>query len=251
MNRTMKARRVALVTGAGQGLGQAIAVALHRAGHAVAATDVDADAARATAESLDTTGETAASWKLDVRERRAFVAVTDTVEQRLGPVDVLVNNAALTVGRPLLEIEAAEWDDVLAVNLRGVLFGCQVVGPRMRDRGFGRIVNMSSLAGQQGGAVAGAHYAASKAGILVLTKIAAKELAPSGVTVNAIAPAAIEGPQLDAVPADRREAVRATIPVRRFGRPEEIAALAVFLASEVAGYITGATIDANGGIFMR
>ena len=189
---------VALVTGAGQGLGRAIAHALHAAGHEVAVTDVDADRARRSPGSSIPTGRTAAAWALDVRERRAFAEAADAAEERLGPVGVLVNNAALTIARPVFEIDEDEWDEVLAVNLRGVLFGCQVLGPRMRDRGSGRIVNLSSLAGQQGGVVAGAHYAASKAGIIVLTKIVAKELAGAGVTVNAIAPAAIEGPQLAA-----------------------------------------------------
>lgn len=243
--------RVALVTGAGQGLGRAIAEALHRAGHAVAVTDVDGAAATATATALDAGGASAAAWTLDVRERAAFTSVAAEVVERLGPVSVLVNNAALTIARPVLEIEEAEWDDVLAVNLRGVLFGCQVLAPGMRERGFGRIVNVSSLAGQQGGAVAGAHYAASKAGIIVLTKILARELAGAGVTVNAVAPAVIEGPQLDAVPADRRDALRATIPVGRFGHDWEVGQLVAYLASDATGYITGTTVDINGGLAMR
>ena len=241
----------ALVTGAGQGLGRAIAHALHGAGHAVAVTDVDGDAAGTVARELDPAGETAAAWTLDVRERAAFEEVVAAAEARLGPVDVLVNNAALTIARPVLEIEAGEWDEVLAVNLRGVLFGCQVLAPRMRERRAGRIVNISSLAGQHGGAVAGAHYAASKAGIIVLTKILAKELAGDGVTVNAVAPAAIEGPQLDGVAPDRRDVLRGTIPVGRFGRADEVGDLVAYLASDAAGYITGATLDINGGLAMR
>jgi len=241
----------ALVTGAGQGLGRAIAHALHGAGHAVAVTDVDGDAAGTVARELDPAGETAAAWTLDVRERAAFEEVVADAEERLGPLDVLVNNAALTIARPVLEIEAGEWDEVLAVNLRGVLFGCQVLAPRMRERRAGRIVNISSLAGQHGGAVAGAHYAASKAGIIVLTKILAKELAGDGVTVNAVAPAAIEGPQLDGVAPDRRDVLRGTIPVGRFGRADEVGDLVAYLASDAAGYITGATLDINGGLAMR
>lgn len=171
--------------------------------------------------------------------------------EEAGDVDVMVNNAARTVSRPFWEIEQEEWDDVLAVNLRGVLFGCQLAGEHMRERGSGRIINLSSLAGQQGGAVVGAHYAASKAGIIVLTKIVAQELAPHGVTVNAIAPAAVRTPVMDEMPADRLGAVRARIPVGRFGEAEEVGALAAFLASDEAGYITGATLDVNGGLFMR
>jgi 3-oxoacyl-[acyl-carrier protein] reductase len=241
----------ALVTGAGQGLGRAIARALHATGHPVAVTDVDGARATAIAAELDPEGATAAAWTLDVRDRPGWVETIDAVEERLGPVAVLVNNAALTVSRPVLEIAEDEWDDVLAVNLKGVLLGCQVVAPRMRDRGAGRIVNLASLAGQQGGVVAGAHYAASKAGIIVLTKILAKELGGDGVTVNAVAPAAIEGPQLASVPAERQDAMRATIPVGRFGREDEVAAAVVYLAGDAAGYVTGATLDINGGLFMR
>jgi 3-oxoacyl-[acyl-carrier protein] reductase len=241
----------ALVTGAAQGIGRAIARALHAAGHAVAVTDVDGERAEAVARELDREGTTAAAWRLDVRDRAGWVATADAVEERLGPVAVLVNNAALTFARPVLEIEEREWDEVLAVNLKGVLHGCQVLAPRMRERRSGRIVNLASIAGQQGGVVGGAHYAASKAGIIVLTKILAKELAGDGVTVNAVAPAAIEGPQLAAVAPERREAIRGTIPVGRFGREEEVAELVAFLAGESAGYITGATLDINGGLFMR
>jgi 3-oxoacyl-[acyl-carrier protein] reductase len=173
------------------------------------------------------------------------------VLEAAGEVDVMVNNAARTVSQSFWEIEQDDWDDVLAVNLRGVFFGCQLAGEHMRERGRGRIINLSSLAGQQGGAVAGAHYAASKAGIIVLTKILAQELAPHGVTVNAIAPAAVRTPAMDGIPEDRLEALRQRIPVGRFGEAAEVAALAAFLASDEAGYITGATLDVNGGFFMR
>jgi 3-oxoacyl-[acyl-carrier protein] reductase len=120
----------------------------------------------------------------------------------------------------------------------------------MREQGWGRILNLASIAGQSGGA-SGAHYAASKAGIIVLTKIVAQELAPHGVTVNAIAPAAVRTPVMDEMPADRLEGVRQRIPVGRFGEAEEVGAVAAFLASDEAAYITGATLDINGGLLMR
>jgi 3-oxoacyl-[acyl-carrier protein] reductase len=236
--------RTAVVTGAAQGLGEAIARALHASGAAVVVADLNADGAERVAASL---GGRARAAEVDVRSRDSIARVL----AETGRVDVLVNNAARTVSRPVWEIDADEWDDVLAVNLRGVLFGCQLAGPRMGEQGWGRIVNMASLAGQQGGTVAGAHYAASKAGIVVLTKIVAAELAPHGVTVNAVAPAAVRTPVFDEVPADRLEALRGRIPVGRFGEPGEIGALVAFLCSDEASYITGATLDANGGLFMR
>jgi 3-oxoacyl-[acyl-carrier protein] reductase len=236
--------RTAVVTGAAQGLGEAIARALHAEGATVVLADVNLEEAERVAREL---GERARAAEVDVRDREAL----ERMLAEAGRVDVMVNNAARTVSRPFWEIEQEEWDDVLAVNLRGVLFGCQLAGSRMREQGWGRIVNLASIAGQQGGTVAGAHYAASKAGIIVLTKIVAQELARHGVTVNAIAPGPVSGPAMDAMPPDRVEAVRERIPVGRVGKPDEIGALVAFLCSEEAGYITGATLDANGGLFMR
>jgi 3-oxoacyl-[acyl-carrier protein] reductase len=189
--------------------------------------------------------------ELDVRNAASWeAALAETVREH-GTVDILVNNAAVTVRRPFFEIDEAEWDDVLAVNLRGVFFGCQLAGRLMRERRSGRIVNLSSLAGQIGGTVNGAHYAASKAGILALTKVVARELAGYGVTVNAVAPAAIDGPVMAALPPDQVDALAASIPLGRLGTPEEVAALVAFLVSEEAGFVTGATFDVNGGLSMR
>ena len=242
---------MALVTGAGRGIGEAIARALHGAGATVVLADIDADLAAATARTIDPAGERAWSAEVDVRSRASLARVFDDTVDRCGRVDIVVNNAARMVRRSLWEIDEDEWDDVLAVNLRGVLFGCQIAGPHMERNGWGRIINLASIAGQQGGLVGGAHYAASKAGIIVLTKIAAKALAPSGVTVNAVAPAAISGPIMDDLPEATRAALPASIPVGRIGTPEEVAAAVAFLASDDAGFITGATLDINGGAFMR
>lgn len=235
--------RTAIVTGAAQGLGEAIARALHARGASVVVADVNAEGAERVAASL---GERARGAHVDVRSRDSVAALLDDA----GRVDVLVNNAARTLFTPLSEIEPDEWDDVLATNLRGVFFGCQLAGPRMREQGWGRILNMASIAGQAGGA-SGAHYAASKAGVIVLTKIVAAELAPHGVTCNALAPAAVRTPVFAELPGERLEALRQRIPVGRFGDAAEIAELAAFLCSEAAGYVTGATFDANGGLLMR
>jgi 3-oxoacyl-[acyl-carrier protein] reductase len=237
------AARTALVTGAAQGLGEAIARALHARGISVVLADLNLEGAEQVAADL---GERARAVQVDVRERASLAAALDET----GRVDVLVNNAARTVPRSFWEIEQDEWDDVLAVNLRGVFLGCQLAGPRMREQGWGRIVNLASISGQQPGAM-GAHYAASKAGIVMVTKIVAAELAPHGVTCNAVAPAAVRTPAFDVLSDERLEALRQRIPVGRFGEPGEIGALVAFLCSEEAGYITGATFDANGGLLMR
>jgi 3-oxoacyl-[acyl-carrier protein] reductase len=243
--------RTALVTGAAQGLGEAIAASLHAAGCRVMLAGRDLEHTARAASGIDPDGERAAATKVDVLERDSIEAAIAATEERFGALEVLVNNAARSVIRPLWEVEADEWDEVLATNLRGVLFGIQAAGPGMRERGFGRIINHASIAGQQGGLVMGAHYAAAKAGMLVLTKIAAQELASSGVTVNAIAPAAIYGPFMQALGEEKIEALAKQIPVGRVGRPEEVGALVAYLASDDSGYMTGATVDLNGGIFMR
>jgi 3-oxoacyl-[acyl-carrier protein] reductase len=240
--------RIAVVTGAAQGLGAAIACALHEEGAAVAALDIDVAGAQARVEEL---GDRALALRVDVRERASLAAALNEVVGRFGRLDIMVNNAALNIARPFDEVEEREWDDVLAVNLRGVLFGCQLAAERMRPNRFGRILNLASDAGQQPNRFVGAHYAAGKGGVLALTKAVAMAVAADGVTVNAIAPAACEGPVLSTLPQDQVDALRAAIPVGRFGRPAEVAAAAVFLASDCAGYITGATLDVNGGQLMR
>jgi 3-oxoacyl-[acyl-carrier protein] reductase len=243
--------RVALVTGAAQGIGAVVAETLHRAGAKVAVADVRVDAATQTSAAIDPASTRALPIEVDVRSRESVARAFETAEAALGPIDILVNNAAITAQGSVWEIEPEDWDEVMAVNLRGTLLCCQIAGPGMSERGFGRIVNLASLAGQQGGTVAGAHYAASKAGILVLTKIIAKELADKGVTVNAVVPAAIRGPVMDTMPAERLAALERTIPVGRFGEAQEVAALVAFLCSSAAGYITGAALDINGGLGMR
>jgi len=243
--------RAAIVTGAGRGLGEAIATELAARGARVLLADIDGDAAELAAAAIRDSGGAAESAPLDVADWAAVHQLVSDFTARAERLDILVNNAARSVARSFWEIDPAEWDDVMAVNLRGVVAGCRAAGAIMREAKWGRIVNLASLAGQQGGINGGAHYAASKAGIIVLTKIVAAELAGSGVTVNAVAPAAIEGPIMDAMPVERQEAIAASIPVGRAGRPEEVAATVAFLASERAAFITGTTIDVNGGLFMR
>jgi 3-oxoacyl-[acyl-carrier protein] reductase len=232
----------AIVTGAARGIGEAIARRLHADGFDVALADLDVEGAERIAGELG-----ARAYEHDVRELESW----ERLAAQLDDVHVLVNNAARTEFRPFFEIDVEEWDDVLATNLRGTYLGCCVVGALLRERGAGTIVNLASDAAFAAGGGSGAHYAASKAGVVAVTRRAATELAVYGVTVNAIAPAAIDGPLAREVLGERLDEKLAYIPVGRLGRAEEVAALVSFLASDDAGYITGATLDLNGGVLMR
>jgi 3-oxoacyl-[acyl-carrier protein] reductase len=245
------ARRVAVVTGAAQGLGKAIADRFVTDGFSVVYADLSEAGAQYAARASDPTETEVVAVELDVRQLASVQACLDSAVQRWGHVDVWVNNAARTVARPFLEIGEDEWDDVLATNLRGTYFGCRVAAAHMCERRSGTIINLTSIAGQWGRSAWGAHYAASKSGIVAVTRSAAAAFASFGVTVNAIAPAAIDGPAAAAMPPDELSAYVEQIPIGRLGDPDEVAALAVFLASSGAGFTTGATYDVNGGILMR
>jgi 3-oxoacyl-[acyl-carrier protein] reductase len=244
--------RSAVITGAGNGIGEAIATALHGGGYRVMVADIDQTAAQRVAAALDPTGGTALAQRLDVREKSQFEAALNAATALWGSVHVLVNNAAVTMARPVMEISPEEFDAVIAVNLRGTFLGCQVFGAYFRDRGHGRIINMASLAGQNGGTATGAHYAASKGGIVTLTKVFARDLGPSGVTVNAIAPGPMDTPMVHrTLTPERLAGLKATIPVGEIGDPAFIGQLVLQLASPAAAFANGATWDVNGGLYLR
>jgi 3-oxoacyl-[acyl-carrier protein] reductase len=242
--------RTALVTGAGRGIGAAIARELHLGGAKVAVTDVDTEAARSVAASLDPTGATAVDLSLDVRRKSDFETARDFLIERWDKVDIVVNNAGYAKRTPTADISPDEFDEIVAINMRSVFFSCQVFSEHMRSRGYGRIVNITSLAGQNGGTVAAAHYAASKAGAIMLTKYFARDLAGSSVTVNAISP----GPVATAkgrLSAEQIARVEGMVPIGRFCEASEIAAAAALLASDRGGFFVGATLDMNGGLYLR
>ncbi|CAD5106222.1 SDR family NAD(P)-dependent oxidoreductase [Zestomonas carbonaria] len=244
--------QIALVTGAAQGLGYAIAGRLFAAGYAVVITDLSLERAQVAAEALDASGERVLALKLDVASKADFEAALAATLERFGALHVVVNNAAMTLTTPVMQISPEEFDRVLSLNTRSIFVGCQVFGAHMAAAGYGRIVNMASLAGQNGGTATGAHYAASKGAIVTLTKVFAKELAAGGVTVNAIAPGPIESPAVRAaVPKERMDGLLANIPVRRLGDADFLGDLVVQLARPEAYFTTGATWDVNGGLYMR
>lgn len=243
---------VALVTGGANGLGAEIAGALHRAGFCVGIGDIDRHHAEGVARALDGTGETAIAVELDVRDAGSFTGACQTLLSRWGSVEALVNNAATTAAKPVLDITPEEFDAVMAVNVRGTFIGSQVFAREFKVRGYGRIVNISSLAGQNGGTATGAHYAASKGAILTLTKVFARDLAGFGITVNAIAPGPLDTPVVHrTVPADRMAQLIAGIPVGALGDPAFVANMAARLCARDASFVTGATWDINGGLYMR
>lgn len=245
-------KRVVLVTGAARGLGEVVARRFHDAGYKVALSDVAVDAAEALARELSRDGSSAFAVRLDVTSKADFEAARDALLDRWGAIDALVNNAGASKVVPVMDITAEQFDQVIDVNLRSVLFGCQVFGQHFATQGAGRIVNIASLAGQNGGSATGAHYAAAKGGAITLTKVFARDLAAYGVTVNAISPGPLDLPIVhESVPAEKLEKVIAAVPVGRLGSAAYVADVAVLLASADAYFATGACWDINGGLFMR
>ncbi|TDL76352.1 beta-ketoacyl-ACP reductase [Palleronia sediminis] len=237
--------RVALVTGGSRGIGAAIAVALQEAGHTVAATYGGND--EAAARFTDETG--IATYKWSVADYDACKDGLARVEADLGPVEILVNNAGITRDAAFHKMTPDQWREVIDTNLSGVFNMTHPLWPGLRERGFGRIVTISSINGQKGQA-GQANYAAAKAGDLGFTKALAQEGARKGITVNAICPGYIATEMVMAVPEKVREQIVAQIPVGRLGEPDEIARCVVFLVSDEAGFITGSTITANGGQYF-
>jgi len=236
--------RVAIVTGAGRGIGAATAARLAADGYRVVVADISVGAAAMTASRL---GALAFPAMVDVTSEPSVRAMVADVLDRVGRIDALVNNAGVAGdSAPCWELPDGEWERVLSIDLSGVYYGCRAVLPHMRERGWGRIVNVASIAGKEGNPNA-VPYSAAKAGVIGLTKAVAKEVATSGILVNAVTPAVIETPLLEQMTAAQVQYMTARIPMGRVGQPDEVAALISWLCSEECTFSTGAVFDISGG----
>jgi len=242
--------RVAIVTGAGQGIGREIAKALAGGGDTVVVADMDGAAAERSAQEIVHGGGAAYGITTDVTDVAGMRAAFAKALEKFGRIDVLVNNAGILQSTPVEDITPEEWDRVLSVNLRGTFFACQAVLPAMKKAGYGRIVNIASLAGRNGGIATGMAYSASKAGVVGLTRGLASRLAKFSITVNAVAPGTTATPMIRQWTPEQIRGLEQGIPLGRLGRPEEIATAVKFLCSDDAAFITGAVLDINGGVYF-
>ncbi|PAY18178.1 3-oxoacyl-[acyl-carrier-protein] reductase [Rhodopirellula sp. SM50] len=250
MELTLKADlsgQVAIVTGASQGLGKAVAVALAMNGATVACMARNAEKLAATVADIEAVGGKGIALACDVTDRAATAAAIEGVAKEHGRLDILVNSAGITRDKTMRGMSDDEWDSVIATNLTSCFVCCRAAAGIMRKKKYGRIINMASISGLIGNQ-GQANYSASKAGMIGMTRTMSKELVNRGVTVNAVAPGFIASDMTDAIPAGILDEVIKTIPAKRIGNPEDVAAAVLFLASPAAGYISGQTIVVDGGI---
>ena len=241
--------RVALVTGGARGIGKEIATAMASRGANVAIVDLEQEMAQETASELEKLGVTARAYACDVSSFDAVLAISDSILGDFDGVHILVNNAGITRDRLIIRMTPEDWNAVLAVNLNGTFNFCKVFAPQMLRRREGRIVNIASVIGLMGNA-GQANYAASKAGVIGLTKALAKEFAKRGVTVNAIAPGFIRTAMTDNLNEEVQEKMKEMIPLGRFGDPSDVANVTTFLVSSLGSYVTGQVINCDGGMVM-
>lgn len=242
--------KVALITGAGGGIGHATALLMAAEGAAIAAADIAEQMAEQTVASVRAHGGSAAAFALDVTAEESVRVAVRAVIERLGPIDVLVNCAGIYRTGSLQEVDPAAWDSLMQINLRGTYLTCRQVLPGMLERGRGSIVNLSSISGRTKSVLAAPSYVASKAGVIGLTMAIASQSAGRGVRANTVAPGPVDTDMIRNLPEQEQAHLLTTLPMGRLATAQEIAQAIAFLASDAASYITGETLNVNGGAFM-
>lgn len=241
---------IAVVTGASGGIGAEIAKRLAQDGFSVALIyNRNAEKAQKTADEITLSGGSAKTYKCDVRDSSEITSAIEAIERDFGEISVLVNNAGISEQKLLTDITDSDWENMISTNLSGAFYLCRAVLPYFVHRKSGRIINISSMWGETGGSCE-VHYSAAKAGLIGLTKALAKEVAPSGITVNAVSPGVINTEMVTKLGKDTVDMLREEIPVMRLGTPEDVANAVSFLADDRASYITGQVLSVNGGIVI-
>jgi len=240
-------KQCAIVTGAARGIGRAICLELAERGANILATDLLRDELNETVTQVEAKGVGAVAEVADITKSEAAERLVEMATEKFGQLDIMVNNAGITRDTLILSMTDEQWDTVLNVNLRAVFLGTRAAATAMLRRRAGRIINMASFSGLAGNA-GQANYAASKAGVIGLTKSVAKELAKRGVTCNAVAPGFIETEMTDVLPQKVKDQAKLIIPMQRFGKPEDVARVVAFLAGPDAGYMTGQVLSVDGGL---
>jgi len=241
--------KVALITGAAQGIGKAVTLVLARHGADVVVADVNIEKAQETAREVEALGRAAMAVRVDVTHLEDVEKMVEAAIQRFGKIDILVNNAGIARDKLILRMTEEDWDTVLNVNLKGTFNCTKAVIKHMSKQRSGKIVNIASVVGMMGNP-GQANYSASKAGVIGLTKTVAREFAARGINVNAIAPGYIQTPMTEVLPEKAKEELKRLIPMERLGQPEDVAHAVLFLVSETSSYITGNILNVNGGIYM-
>ena len=241
--------KVALITGAAQGIGKAVTLVLARHGADVVVADVNIEKAQETAREVEALGRAAMAVRVDVTRFEDVEKMVEAAVQRFGKIDILINNAGIARDKLILRMTEEDWDTVLNVNLKGTFNCTKAVIKHMSKQRSGKIVNIASVVGMMGNP-GQANYSASKAGVIGLTKTIAREFAARGINVNAIAPGYIQTPMTEVLPEKAKEELKRLIPMERLGQPEDVAHAVLFLVSEASSYITGNILNVNGGIYM-